>query len=160
MRKGTVHLKTGGMLLVMVMVFLFAAGAVKVDTSVEGPIKSGADLIMIDTMKALGPLERPPVAFFHSRHTEALAKINRDCSVCHMADEKGRLSPKYKRLVDTDRQTVTDTYHINCIACHRELAGQAKRAAPRPAGGVIRKIPRSPPRGRISPSTNPCTTAM
>jgi hypothetical protein len=71
MRKGTVHLKTGGMLLAMVMVFLFAAGAVKVDTSLEGPVKSGAGLIMIDTMKAMGPLERPPVPYFHSRHTES-----------------------------------------------------------------------------------------
>ncbi len=141
MRKGTLHLKTGGMLLVMVTVFLFAAGAVKVDTSVEGPIKSGADLIMIDTMKALGPLERPPVAFFHSRHTEALAKINRDCSVCHMADEKGRLSPKYKRLLDTDRQTVTDTYHINCIACHRELAGPGQKSGPQTCGGCHQENP-------------------
>ncbi len=141
MRKGTVHLKTGGMLLAMVMIFLFAAGAVKVETSVEGPMKSGADLIMIDTMKASGPLERPPVAFFHSRHTEALARINRDCSTCHMADEKGRLSPKYKRLVDADRQTVADTYHINCIACHRELAGPDQKSGPQTCGGCHQENP-------------------
>ena len=141
MRKGTVHLKTGGMLLVMVMIFLFAAGAVKVDTSVEDPIESGADLIMIDTIKAMGPLERPPVVFFHSRHTEALARINRDCSVCHMADEKGRLSPKYKRLADADRQTVTDTYHINCIACHRELAGPDQKSGPQTCGGCHQEKP-------------------
>ena len=98
MRKGTSHLRTGGMLLGMVMIFLFAAGAVKVDPPIDGPPDSGADLIVIDAMKAMGPLERPPVAFFHSRHTEALAKINRDCNACHMADEKGRLSPKVQTV--------------------------------------------------------------
>jgi hypothetical protein len=160
MRKGTVHLKTGGMLLVIVMVFMFAAGAVKVDTSVEGPMKSGAGLIMIDTMKTFGPLERPPVPYFHSRHTETLAKINRDCNVCHMADEKGRLSPKYKRLAETDRQTVADVYHVNCIACHRELAGPGQeerstnlrgvspgksRGCLHVEGSRLRQIPALPP---------------
>ncbi len=141
MRKGTVHLKTGGMLLAMAVVFVFAAGAVNVDSPVDSPIETGADLIMIDAMKSMGPMERPPVAFFHSRHTEALAKINRDCSVCHMADEKGRLSPKYKRLADTDRQAVTDTYHINCIACHRELAGPGQKSGPQTCGGCHRENP-------------------
>lgn len=141
MRKGTVHLKTGGMLLVMVMVFLLAAGAVKVDTSVEGPTKTGAGLIMIDAMRTFGPLERPPVPYFHSRHTEALAKINRDCNVCHMADEKGRLSPKYMRLAETDRQTVADIYHVNCIACHRELSGQDLKSGPQTCGGCHREDP-------------------
>ena len=34
----------------------------------------------------------PDTRFFFpsSRHTEALAKISRDCSACHMADDKGR----------------------------------------------------------------------
>jgi hypothetical protein len=141
MRKGMSHLKTGGMLLAMVIIFLFAAGAVKVEPVADGSLQSGADLIIIDAMKAMGPLERPPVAFFHSRHTEALAKINRDCSACHMADEKGRLSPKFKRLTDTDRQAVTDTYHINCIACHRELAAPNQKSGPQTCGGCHQENP-------------------
>jgi mono/diheme cytochrome c family protein len=115
---------------------------------------------MIDTMKAFGPLERPPVAFFHSRHTEALAKINRDCSVCHMADEKGRLSPKFKRLTDTDRQTVSDTYHINCIACHRELAGSGSEKRSTNLRRVSPGKPAVASTWKDIPSTNPCTTAM
>ncbi len=141
MRKGTVHLKTGGMLLAMVVVFLFAAGAVNVDSQVDRPLETGADLIFIDTMKAMGPLERPPVAFFHSRHTEALAKISRDCNACHLADEKGRLSPKFKRLTDTDRQTVSDVYHVNCIGCHRDLAGPGQKSGPQTCGGCHRENP-------------------
>jgi hypothetical protein len=141
MRKGTVHLKTGGMLLAMVMVFLFAVGAVKMEASVDGPVQSGADLIIIDTIKTMGPLERPPVVFFHSRHTEALTRINRDCSVCHMAEDNGRLSPKFKRLTDTDRQAVTDAYHINCIACHRELSGADQKSGPQTCGGCHQENP-------------------
>ncbi len=81
MRKGTTHLKTGGMLLAVVMVFVFAAGAVSVDALKDSPLKTGAGLIMIDTLKTMGPLERPPVAFFHSRHTEALAQGLTDAGV-------------------------------------------------------------------------------
>ena len=84
MRKGTISLKTGGKLLAMMAVFLLVAGAVSLEMPGGGQLDTGADLIMIDTLKAMGPSERPPVAFFHSRHTEALAKINRDCSVCRM----------------------------------------------------------------------------
>ncbi|HSO18782.1 MAG TPA: cytochrome c3 family protein, partial [Desulfosarcina sp.] len=141
MRKGKVHLKAGGMLLVMAMVFLVAAGAMHVDAPAERPVVGGADLIMIDAIRAMGPLERPPVAFFHSRHTEALAKINRDCSTCHLADDKGRLSPKFKRLTDADRQTVTDIYHVNCIACHRELSGPDRESGPQTCGGCHREDP-------------------
>ena len=141
MRNGTIDWKTSGKLLFMVAVFLFSVGAVSTEMSGDGPLDTGADLIMIDAMKAMGPLERPPVAFFHSRHTEALAKISRDCSACHLADGKGRLSPKYMRVEDTDRQSVMDTYHINCIACHRELAGPGQKSGPLTCGGCHQESP-------------------
>ena len=141
MRKGTVKTKSGSMLMVMMLVLLFSAGAVKIeDRSSDAQLKTGAGLIVIDVLKATGPLERPPVMFFHSRHTEALAKINRDCSVCHGADEKGRLSPKFKRTADTDRQTVTDIYHVNCVACHRELA-DTQESGPLTCGGCHQEDP-------------------
>jgi hypothetical protein len=141
MRKGTVHLKTGGMLLAVILVVVFATGSVSVDALKKRPVKTGAGLIMIDTMKVMGPLERPPVPYFHSRHTEVLAKIGRDCSVCHLADEKGRMSHKYKRLADTDRQAVADTYHVNCVACHRELATSGQKSGPQTCGGCHQENP-------------------
>ena len=140
MRKGSVDLKTIGMLLAIVLVCVFGIGAAVADKPTGDSMVGGADLIIIDSMKALGPLERPPVAFFHSRHTEALAKISRDCSVCHLADDKGRLSPKFKRLSDTDRQAVNDTYHINCIACHRELTDKKLKSGPQTCGGCHQEI--------------------
>ena len=141
MRKGTVHWKTGGMLLALFMLFMFGAGAVATDNPVASPPGAGADLIIIDGLKATGPLERPPVVFFHSRHTEALAKISRDCSACHLADEKGRLSPKFKRQADGDRQTVADIYHRDCIACHRELSGTQMKSGPQTCGGCHQENP-------------------
>ena len=141
MRKGSVELKTGGILLGVVLLFLFTAGAVKMDQLTDAPPDIGADLIVIDVLKTLGPLERPPVVFFHSRHTEALDKISRDCSACHGPDDKGRLSPKFKRKADTDRQTVADTYHVNCIACHRELAAKDLKSGPQTCGGCHRDNP-------------------
>lgn len=143
MRKGTVHLKTGAMLSAMGVVLLFLTGAVNKNGNPPADTirASGADLIVIDTLKTMQTLERPPVPFFHSRHTETLAKISRGCSSCHLADEKSRLSPKFKRLVDTDPQTVADTYHINCIACHRELAGTNQKSGPQTCGECHQEKP-------------------
>ncbi|MGA6926380.1 MAG: cytochrome c3 family protein [Desulfosarcina sp.] len=134
-------MKTGATLLAMIAIFLLTAGLVETDATVDGTLTVGADLIVIDTLKSMGPLERPPVVFFHSRHTEALARIDRDCSACHLADEKGRLSPKFKRLADTDRQTVADTYHLNCIVCHRELDEAGLKSGPQTCGGCHREDP-------------------
>jgi hypothetical protein len=141
MRKGSVHLKTGAMLLAMVMVFVFTAGAVNTDLTVEGPVERGADLIVIDVMRAMKPLERPPVIFFHSRHTDALTSVKRDCTACHMTDDNGRLSLKFKRLADADAQTVSDTYHLNCIACHRDMKAQNRKSGPLTCGECHRQSP-------------------
>ena len=142
MRNRMNQLKTGGLLLAAAMIFLFAAGAVQVNPLQKGELDKGADLIIIDTMQAMGPLERPPVPFFHSRHTEALEKTGRDCTACHMGDEKGRLSPKFKRLDDADRQTVTDLYHLNCIGCHRELSQSNQKSGPQTCGGCHQQEPK------------------
>ena len=58
-----------------------------------------------------------------------------------MADEKGRLSPKYKRLAETDRQALADIYHVNCIACHRELADTVQKSGPQTCGGCHQENP-------------------
>ena len=141
MRKRTVQLKTDIILLGVVLVFLLGTGAVKVNPLTDAPPDTGADLIVIDVLKTTGPLERPPVRFFHSRHTEALAKISRDCSACHGPDDKGRMSPKFKRTADADRQTVADIYHINCITCHRELTAKKIKSGPQTCGACHQENP-------------------
>ena len=92
-----------------------------------------ADLISIDTLESFGPLERKPVPFFHDAHTDALDKMNKDCTVCHLGEEiSGRevLSTKFKRLNDENKEQVMDAYHNNCIACHEELYNIGNQSGP------------------------------
>ena len=88
-----------------------------------------ADLILIDGLKTFRALERPAVPFLHDKHTQAVAKQGRDCRACHeMAAAK--LILKFKRLEDTDRRTVMDIYHDQCIACHKESSGPDTATGP------------------------------
>jgi mono/diheme cytochrome c family protein len=120
---------------------LILAGAVNLKgaASVDTPPAAGrADLIKIDAAKTFGSLERSPVAFLHSQHTEALAKQGKDCLTCHL-EKDGRLSPKFKRLQDTGRQQVMDIYHQNCIACHIDTAGSQEKSGPITCGECHRE---------------------
>ncbi len=96
-----------------------------------------ADLIMIDTLKAFGDLERPEVAFLHDRHTDALEKAGKDCSACHLSEKRFKMIPdtlesaiqrvdhlstRFKRLREEGRREVMDIYHNECIGCHNEMA--------------------------------------
>lgn len=90
--------------------------------SPENATPQRADVLTIDTLATFGPLERSPVAFPHDKHTQALEKQQKDCLACHKAD-KDRLSTKFNRLSDTDRDTVMNIYHDECIGCHRETDG-------------------------------------
>jgi hypothetical protein len=91
-----------------------------------------SDIIVIDTLKAFGPLERPPVTFLHDQHTTTLAKEKKDCLACHpMNPEKKRLSIQFQRTgEDTDKQQVMDIYHNQCISCHKQNRAQQKDAGP------------------------------
>jgi hypothetical protein len=87
------------------------------------------DVIMIDSIKKFGDLERLPVLFLHDRHTDALEKKDKDCQACHLF-EKDRLSPKFKRLKDAGRQEVMDIYHAGCMGCHEEMVAEREKTGP------------------------------
>jgi mono/diheme cytochrome c family protein len=96
------------------------------------PIESdgdGVDLIMLDISQQFGPLERPPVAFHHDRHTIALAKQSKDCLACH-PEKDGKLVLTFKGSADLDKQAAMDLYHDNCIACHNEVARSGAQSGP------------------------------
>ena len=101
-----------------------------------------ADLVLIDTMKTFGSLERPPVVFLHDKHTEALLQQKKDCNTCHLADEKGKRSYKYNRLEDSDPQTVMDQYHDGCITCHIDTAAADQKSGPVTCGACHSKEPK------------------
>ncbi len=118
-----------GLLLTATMVLACVWTAAAMTQEAAAPQPGRADIITIDGLKAFGTLERPAVLFYHDKHTQALAKKNKDCSACHET-VKDRLALKFKRIEDADRQTVMQTYHDNCIACHKESGQPGKPSGP------------------------------
>ncbi len=113
-----------------IMIFFAAEAVASVDTSTADE-QPRADMITIDGMKTFGPLERASVEFLHDKHTETLKKDGKDCLACHIQDKtSGKLSIKFQRTEDKDRQTVMDTYHKGCISCHNELLSEGKSSGP------------------------------
>jgi Class III cytochrome C family len=110
--------------------FCLIAAGIYGSKAPSGPaVEKRADIIRIDSMKIFGTLGRPPVLFLHQKHTEALAEKNKDCTACHLVENK-RLVPKYMRLENTTKQAVMDIYHVNCLACHQETADAGQKSGP------------------------------
>lgn len=130
-------LRLKGILTIAVMISFIGIGAQGVDLPPSHPIQTRADIITIDTLRAFGDLERPPVVFLHDKHSDAMQKQQKDCQTCHLS-QKDQLSPKFKRFKDTKRQTVMDVYHTNCIACHKETKAAAGNSGPVECGGCHR----------------------
>ncbi len=118
-----------GILLCTVFVLSGVLTAAEVAQQVTSSDAGRADVIVIDSLKAFGDLERPVVMFYHDKHTEALAKQNKDCSACHET-VKDKLSQKFKRIQDTDKDTVMDIYHDQCIGCHKDSGTEKKPVGP------------------------------
>lgn len=116
----------------------FAAAKVAIPNS---PDLIRADVIAIDTMTTFGKLQRPIVYFPHDLHTNALKQQQKDCSVCHLA-EKDRLSLKFKRLTDGSAEMVMNTYHEQCISCHRRTAEDKMKSGPVTCGACHSEIPK------------------
>ena len=97
-----------------------------------------ADLIVIDTARVFGKLERPAVPFFHDLHTEAVVKKGEGCSLCHPKNDKSQ-SLKFKRQKDGSKEELVDLYHTGCIGCHRDTAAVQTESGPVECGGCHRK---------------------
>lgn len=104
---------------VIVFIAVSAVGAGKDSSVCEKDSLIRSDLINIDKMKIFGDLQEPSVQFYHDLHTETLEKENTDCSLCHKSVDN-KLSPKFMRVTDDNKQEVMDIYHNNCIGCHEK----------------------------------------
>ncbi|NQU65385.1 MAG: hypothetical protein HQ517_14040 [SAR324 cluster bacterium] len=91
--------------------------------------KARADIIIIDSMKVFGALEKAVVSFPHDKHTDALEQQGKDCTVCHPS-EGDKLVLKFKRTSEIDHETSLDIYHTNCINCHEERARANLKTGP------------------------------
>jgi hypothetical protein len=104
-------------------------------------VVSRPDIIELNAMARFGPLNRPVVQFAHDKHTEALSKLGKDCTSCHLTTKNGRLSSKYMRLSDDNRKAVMEIYHDNCLACHKEMDTAAAVRPPLTCGECHRDEP-------------------
>jgi hypothetical protein len=129
MHKEKLRLRIAGSIFVAIL-FICATGVLAA-VKLSPPGQARADILHIDTLKAFGRLERGAVNFFHDKHTVALEKAGKDCSVCHLKETGAdRLSIKFKRLVETDKKSVMDLYHANCITCHDQMMGAKQKTGP------------------------------
>jgi len=109
---------------VLAVIALYAFAGQQIDSR-----RGRAGVIVIDSMKVFGDLERPGVTFPHDKHTNALEKQGKDCSACH-PKEGDDLVFKFKRIADTDKETTLDIYHTDCITCHEENAAADQDTGP------------------------------
>jgi len=118
------------MVTALLLIFMFSSSIVdgrQIKSTTEGCCRP--DVLIIDSAKIFGDLERQPVLFFHDKHTDALEKKDKDCRTCHLS-EKDRLSPKFKRFNDAGRQEVMDIYHSGCMGCHTEMYAEKDKTGP------------------------------
>ncbi len=111
-------------LLLAVPIFSAVAG-----TSGASPADApGVGAIVIDAAAQYGELEQPGVVFDHDKHTDALTKMAKDCTSCHVETE-GQLSFKYERIEDPrSKQTLVELYHTKCADCHDKVSGDYPKA--------------------------------
>lgn len=141
MQKGRTLRRWTGIIAVSALLLAFGAAVYGIDRADEQKMTRRADLIVIDTMRGFGPLDRPPVVYRHDKHTEALQKLGKDCAACHLKDDKERLAPRFMRLKDQDREATMQVYHDNCIACHTEVQASGEKSGPVTCGECHVKSP-------------------
>jgi hypothetical protein len=144
-----------GLLIIVAGLIWGAAPAVgSVADNAAAPDTTQADVIIIDGLSIFGPLERPAVGFRHDKHTNALAKQNKDCLACHQM-VSDRLALTFGRTETTDKQTVMDIYHDRCISCHKETIDAGNPGGPVTCGQChVEDTPLQPSRKPIRMDTS------
>lgn len=83
---------------------------------------SGDSTIPINGMVSFNTYIRPRVQFAHDKHIEVLH--DKGCTVCHPRDKNDKDNIIYtfpKKMDDTNRTTVMDSYHAACMDCHDKM---------------------------------------
>ena len=147
MEKGRTLRRWTGIIAVSALLLAFGAAVYGLEQTEDREVTRRADLIVIDTLRSFGPLDRPPVVYRHDKHTEALQKMDKDCSACHFtvkeegAEDAQRLSHKFMRLEDQGRDATMQVYHDNCIACHTDVQAGGAKSGPVTCGECHVKSP-------------------
>ena len=128
MMKGRSLLRWAGLLVAVALVSVWGheARSSKAEVSSAG---SYADIVTIDVIGKMGNTELPAVTYRHDLHTEAMKKLNKDCSACHKTQD-GKMSLKFMRTEDGSAEELKKLYHTNCFACHAEQAAAGNNTGP------------------------------
>ena len=116
--------------------------------SAGGDSAQRPDLLMIDSMKMFGPIKRRPVPFAHDAHQKAVTQKGQDCSVCHEAKSEStnnELVYLFKRLENSDADTVRNIYHGQCIDCHEQTLAKGDKSGPVSCNACHTKDPKYKP---------------
>ncbi len=90
-------------------------------------------LILISAPKVFEKMERPPVRFNHDKHTTALEPEG--CDLCHPKDSKGLFLFTFpKARNEKSSQALMESFHDECIGCHRKRAAGNQKAGPSACG--------------------------
>ena len=130
MEKGRRLLFWAGILFVFAVTSIVSIEAQGLEAQAKAVSEARVDAVTIDTLAKFEKLELPVVTFYHDQHTEALAKQGKDCASCHEKDADGKLSIKFKRLVDEDPDTIKTIYHNQCIGCHKDMVSAGQKSGP------------------------------
>jgi len=86
--------------------------------------------IAIAHTEIFAKLERPQVIFDHKKHEDALKQEG--CRTCHPVNEEAKavvfVFPK--NVNKKDRDSVMNSYHNQCIECHKKMSREGKKAGP------------------------------
>jgi len=95
----------------------------------QPPSKPVERLIFITTSNVFAELERAPVQFNHDKHTAALEQEG--CERCHPKDGKGDLLFAFPKVRDErNAETLMNSFHDECIGCHKQRAAEKQKAGP------------------------------
>jgi hypothetical protein len=92
--------------------------------------------ISISHVEVFGKLQRPPVIFDHKKHIDVLIKEGKNewdtCKDCHPYKEDKKLLlfdfPKVVKGKDAD--AYMNSYHDECIGCHKEKSKEDRKSGP------------------------------
>lgn len=104
----------------------------KQPVSEEGETGKGVErAIWITIPDVFEDIERPPVKFYHDKHTAALEDEEEGCDMCHPRDEGDkRLFTFPKERDESSEDALMNGYHDSCIDCHHEKSEAGEKAGP------------------------------
>lgn len=103
---------------VIVVIVLWGLASLFDSSPAIGEIRR-PDVIRIQTVARLKPLEMPPAVFLHDKHTQKVLTEGKDCTVCH---ENGASYAFQAVAGAKNAKGMEKAFHNGCIGCHEEMS--------------------------------------